>query len=441
MLQSFREVQVPRTGRLLVREMPSSRFSWLRAASMLVMVALGCLAAGAVQALGEAPDKPWRVVILNDADSTLPAFVALDRAMQAALTAPGRHQVDTFFESLDSLRFPTAQLEGELVALLAKKYIPMRVDAVVAIGTASLDFVEKHHSRLWPDARILFTGVPVELLRDRRLAPMTTGIPRRFELAGTVELALGLRPSTRRLIVIAGSGDFDRVMTRLARIQLEPFAERLTIEYWLDATIDEYLRRIAQLSIDDAVLYLSIGRDAAGRTFTPRDVAKQLSAVSPAPIYGPFEGHVGNGLVAGSVYRMADRGTRMGELVHEVLSQPPGRALPLPGVGQPSCIADASELARFGMSEGRLPPGCDIQFRPPSLWRDYHWYVVAALMVITLQSAMLGAFLWQRRGRRRAENEVGHRRAELAQASRLALAGELTASIAHEINQPLGAIL
>src|SRR5262249_410820 len=34
-----------------------------------------------------------------------------------------------------------------------------------------------------------------------------------------------------------------------------------------------------------------------------------------------------------------------------------------------------------------------------------------------------------------------HRRAELAQASRLALAGELTASIAHEINQPLGAIL
>src|SRR5262249_5348696 len=32
-------------------------------------------------------------------------------------------------------------------------------------------------------------------------------------------------------------------------------------------------------------------------------------------------------------------------------------------------------------------------------------------------------------------------RRELAHASRLALAGELTASIAHEINQPLGAIL
>jgi len=104
-------------------------------------------------------------------------------------------------------------------------------------------------------------------------------------------------------------------------------------------------------------------------------------------------------------------------------------------------MADASKLERFGMSESRLPPGCDIRFRPASLWRDYHWYVIAALLVIALQSAMLAAFFWQRRERHRAEVEVGHRRAELAQASRLALAGELTASIAHEINQPLGAIL
>src|SRR5262245_11271362 len=151
MLQSSREVKSPRTGRLLVRKVPSSRFNWLRAAGLLATVVLGCLGASAAHALVEVPDRPWRVVILNDADPTLPAFVAMDRAMQAALTAPGRHQVDTFFESLDSLRFPTAQLEEELVALLAKKYIRMRVDAVVAIGTASLDFVEKHYSRLWPD--------------------------------------------------------------------------------------------------------------------------------------------------------------------------------------------------------------------------------------------------------------------------------------------------
>jgi len=394
---------------------------------------------------GTSPDgtleRPWRVVIVNDADPTLPTFIALDSALRAALGAPGRHRVDVFSESLDSLRFPMAQLEDKLVALMAEKYAGMRVDAIVAIGTTSLDFAEKHRSRLWPDARILYTGVPVELLRDRQLAPATTGIPRRFDLAGTVELALRLRPETRRLIVIAGSGDFDRVMTRLARTQLEPLATRLTIEYWLDAPIDEYVRRIAKLGSDDAVLYLSIGRDAEGRTFAPREVLKELSAASSAPIYSPYETHVGHGIVAGSVYSMEDRGRRMGELVHDVLSRPLGQVLPAPGVGPSSCMADANELKRFGMSENRLPPGCEVRFRAPSLWRDYKWYVVVALLVVALQSALIVAVLLQRRWRHRAEIEASHRRAELAQASRLALAGELTATIAHEINQPLGAIL
>ncbi len=43
--------------------------------------------------------------------------------------------------------------------------------------------------------------------------------------------------------------------------------------------------------------------------------------------------------------------------------------------------------------------------------------------------------------RKEAEEEVLRSRTELAHASRLSVVGELTASIAHEINQPLGAIL
>jgi C4-dicarboxylate-specific signal transduction histidine kinase len=63
------------------------------------------------------------------------------------------------------------------------------------------------------------------------------------------------------------------------------------------------------------------------------------------------------------------------------------------------------------------------------------------LLALALQSALIATLIVQRRRRQEAEIEAGHRRAELVHASRLALAGELAASIAHEINQPLGAIL
>src|SRR5262245_23425730 len=351
-----------------------------------------------------AQEHPWRVVILNDGDPAAPAFVTMERAMRQVLAAPGRHRVDLFHENLDMLRFPEALFESELVALLAKKYVGMSIDAVIAIGTPSLDFAEKHRGRLWPAARVLFQGVPVEVLRERSLGTDTIGWPTQHDLAGVAELALRLRPSTRHLIVISGSGDFDRRMALVAKTQLEPYAKRLGIEYWQEVSLEEFLRRVARLGRDDAVLYLAVGRDISGRTFVIPDVARQISAASKAPVYGPFETFMGQGIVGGTMYSFEERGERMGHLVHEVLSSPrgqPGRVL---DTGPSTCVVDARQLGRFAMRASDLPGGCELRFMPPSLWREYRWYILGALLVILAQAALILALVLQRRARVRAED-------------------------------------
>jgi signal transduction histidine kinase len=63
--------------------------------------------------------------------------------------------------------------------------------------------------------------------------------------------------------------------------------------------------------------------------------------------------------------------------------------------------------------------------------------VGAALMAETLA---IGGLLVERRGRRAAEKVAGHRLLELVHLNQSATAGALSASIAHELNQPLGAI-
>jgi signal transduction histidine kinase len=250
-----------------------------------------------------------------------------------------------------------------------------------------------------------------------------------------------LRPSTRRLVVISGTGEYDRMMAKVARAQLEPHAQQLAVEHWEQSSMDEVLRRVAGLGREDAVLYLGIGRDAAGRVFGVAEAVRPVSAASAAPVYGQLETLIGRGAVAGMVYSFDERGRRLGELVHEVLSARPA-PVPAPILTEPpTCMADARQLDRFGLDTKLLPQGCDVRFVQPSLWREYRWYVLATLIIILAQAALIVGLVWQRRGRVKAEGEVRYRRAELAQASRLALAGELTASIAHEINQPLGAIL
>src|SRR5262249_24841103 len=102
---------------------------------------------------------------------------------------------------------------------------------------------------------------------------------------------------------------------------------------------------------------------------------------------------------------------------------------------------DWRELQRWNVSERLLPPGAQVDFRVPTTWEQYRWQIVIALALILLQGAMISGLLHERRRRHSAEVVSQQRMAELAHISRFATAGELTASIAHEINQPLGSIL
>ena len=67
--------------------------------------------------------------------------------------------------------------------------------------------------------------------------------------------------------------------------------------------------------------------------------------------------------------------------------------------------------------------------------------ILANLVAVTAVLALLIVLLVQRRALHELRGQLRRRTGELAHAARLAAAGELSASIAHEINQPLGAIL
>jgi len=388
-----------------------------------------------------AAQEPRRVVILNEADPTLPAFVLVDRGIRAVLADPNRPRVDIFYEVLDMLRFPEAMYENELVALMAKKYAALRVDAVIVVGPISLAFAGRHRDRLWPGAFIVFQGVPTELLRRNPLPPRTTGTAVQQDFAGIAALALRLRPSTRRLIVVSGTGDLERMLVGVVRAQLAAASLKLPVEYWEDLRIDDLMRRAAALDRDDALLYLAMGRDADGGVFVPREVLRRLADSTPAPVYGAYETYAGHGMLAGLVYVFEARGRHTGELVQRILASGSSDAPPGIEIEPSTCVADARRMERQRMALGLLPPDCDVRFLSPSIWNEYRAYVLAAVAVMLAQFALITVLVLERRGRMKAEREVRHRRTELAQASRLALAGELTASIAHEINQPLGAIL
>jgi signal transduction histidine kinase len=203
----------------------------------------------------------------------------------------------------------------------------------------------------------------------------------------------------------------------------------------------EVLRRLAALGGDAVVFTPGYFKDAEGRTFTPRSAAEVMAAVSTAPLYGPFNPFIGIGVVGGVMANFEAMGRQTGEIVNALLDGAAPASLVLPKTMPTALNVDWRQVQRWGIDERLVPSDAIVHFREPTLWQAHRDEFLVAAAVILLQSGLIGLLVFERRRRHAAERDASRQRADYAHASRLAVAGEMTATIAHEINQPLGAIL
>ncbi len=403
-----------------------------------------CVVAPCITAVAQAPPispkAPWRVVLLHNADFLLPASTIMDQPLRQTLIREAPRQVDVYGETLDLLRHPY-DIERELVALHRRKYDGKGVDLILARAQGGLDYAVRHRDELWPGVPIVFYNISADALKDYRRPPNSTGLLIDFDPAGTIELARHLHPDARRLYLVGGTAEYDRGWKRRVDSILKQSPDALPVTWLDDLPLPKIVEEVSRLPPGSVILFTSMIRDALGLPQDNPKVAGLVARAANAPVYGFLDPYVGEGIVGGAIADFVGQGTAAAQLALRVLNGESAAAIPIQPSPPARCIVDARAVERWNIDEGRLPAGCEVRFRAPSVWHEYRRYVLGAALALVLQFVLIASLILQRRGRRRAEMESDHRRTELLRASRLALAGQLTASIAHEINQPLGAIL
>jgi signal transduction histidine kinase len=413
----------------------SMKFVTRPARLLSALVALGILVGPALAAKEDA-----YVLILNGYDPYLPANLMMDSGMRANLANETARRIVLYSESLDAGRVTVESRDTELVALFTKKYSAQRIDVVVTVTKPALDFFKRHGEQLWPGARLVFHGIPDPADEAVPIPPGAVGIINQDDVGGTIDIARRLQPTAHRILFIGGVGPGDLQVERRVRRLAPTGAGTLNTEFVSGLPLPELLTRVASEPADTIIVFLTLFLDRDGRSYRPPDVAQVLSSVSAAPVYSLYENNVDRGVAAGSVVSYEDRGRLVGQLVRETLAGTHFAGGSVFTIAS-RCVANARALHRWSLDAERLPAGCDVRFADRPYWKEYLWQIVTGLAVIVAQALLISALLVQRRRRRVAEQAVQKHRQEVAHASRLAVAGELTASIAHEINQPLGAIL
>lgn len=388
---------------------------------------------------------PPKVVLLTGGDAMQADVVIQTQAIQHELNSELAGGTVTSLDTLDSHRLGDAYLETELLALLQKKYKDEPIDLVVAIGNYAAEFVSEHHASIWPNTPILVSGVPQAWIRkDKALPPMFVLMPYRMDVEKTLAMAQALQPTARQLVVVGGNAEPDiQLADAIAGAANEQRKQWTSVERWEGLTIPELRHRLSRLDKHrTVVLYGSQYRDHDGHQYLPFELIAHITADSPVPIYGAYSNDILQGAAAGAVHDLEDNGRATGRMAARMLNH---RMTVVESTIEPPlptrCMANIEVLRRFGISETSLGPDCTWINTPLPLYREYWKEIVVVLFVLGAQGFTLATMLIQRRKRRSAEREAATRRADLARAARIATVGELSASIAHEIGQPLGAIL
>ena len=380
------------------------------------------------------------VLALFSDERAMPAVIEIETAIRAALGLPEAN-VEYSGEFLDATRFEIADADAMWVDFLRRKYAGHDIRALVAISPQALEFLIRHQASLFPGVPVFAVAIAADRVPAAALPGNMVLLPFTYDVAATVELARRLQPGAVEIVVPLGTSSVDHKYEELVQQQVPSGPGALPVRYLRGLTFEEMVREVGRLSDRSIGLAIPIWRDGGGRDRIPLETATQIVTASGAPFYSPFSTAMGIGVVGGRMSTYRHMGEWAGQSAKRILSGETLAAIPMPASAPSSIVVDWRALQRWGLDEARLDPGTEVRFKAPTIWQQYRGLIVTVTALVLLLAASLVALLVQRRRRDVAEAEVYVVRNELTHLTRVSIIGELSASLAHELNQPLTAIL
>jgi signal transduction histidine kinase/ABC-type uncharacterized transport system substrate-binding protein len=388
--------------------------------------------------LSNAPVK--RVLMLFSEGRESAGSLMLEQSLRTEMLKETTNNLEFYVEHLDAGRFSDQSHFRLFQDYLGKKYAGQHLDLILAIPSRNYLLAEQLPGDLFPNVPVVFVTVN-ELEVPHALHGLeVTGIIQRFDLRGTLALMLRLQPDTRHIVVIGGTSNDDRAT--LARIsEMVPTLEGIEFEFWTNRPVMDLPEAVKKLPDGTAILLSTIQRDVTGRPYFMSQLAQLLAPSANVPLYVLGAAALGSGAVGGAVVDPEDLGVRTAKLATRVLNGAPPASVAIEVDTKGTQMVDWHALQRWHIKDSRVPPDCNVRFRPETLWAEHRYIILAFLAVFVAQALTIAGLLTQRRQRRLAEIEVLNQRTELAHVSRVSTMGQLSSALAHELNQPLGAIL
>lgn len=383
--------------------------------------------------------RPHAVLVLDQSDLRGPFYDQLSAGLRGALGARLEARVTIYGENLDLTRFSGLAYEESLRRYIREKYRDRPVDVIVAIGAATLEHTLRWREELWPGIPIVFA-----MLDERDVAQLgrpadVTGVAVKIPLAGAIRAARAVVPGLDTVALVGDAWE-RQVLFGHWGDEVAAAASGLHVVDLVGQKMSDLRQHVANLPQRSAIIYSAVFSDGEGTFYPPATALGIIAETANRPIVVGAEPLLAPGGIGGYVLIPPDIGAEVGKLALRILDgEQAGNIPPMTREAKP--LFNWKQMRRWNVGESSLPEGSEIRLREPPFLERYRWQSMAIFVALLIQAGLILFLLHERHLRRGAETESRMRMSELAHANRRNTAGELSASIAHELNQPLGSIL
>src|SRR5262245_30953706 len=401
-------------------------------------IIVGLLVLLAPMALAQ-EQRPRSVLVLDQSDLRGPFYYQLSAGLRGVLGAPNDGRITVYGENLDLTRFGGVAYEQSLKRHFKEKYRDRPIGVIVAIGAGTLEHTLRWREELWPGVPVVFAMLDETDFAKLGRPADVTGVIVRIPLAGAVKVARAVVPRLDTIVFVGD--DWDRqVLFSHWNVEISAATSGLNVIDLVGQKMVDLRKRVAELPDRSAIIYTAVFSDGEGTFYPPSTALGMIAEKANRPIVVGVEPLLPPGGIGGYVLIPSEIGADAGRLAMRIIAgERAGDVAPVTRDAKP--LFNWKQMQRWNVSESNLPEGSQIQLREPTLFEQYRWQSMTVIAALFVQAGLIAFLLHERHLRHTAEAESRNRMSELAHVNRQATAGELSSSIAHELNQPLGSIL
>lgn len=389
------------------------------------------------------------VVVFFSFGSNLPAFEKILTGLNATIGGRADEPVNIMTEYLDLSRSANDDYARFIINMYNVKIKEFTVDMLITVGPGVNDAILKYGDSTLKSLPMINLDLDIPGRTTLQDAGIRNGkeLILQFEPGKTLQHAFELFPDNKNIYIISGVARLDLFYTSLIAQVKKEFEPAYHFNFIsgisLDSTI-RFVKTIPQKSIVFVPAYL---QDAARVSFSTPEVMELISKNSTVPVFlgitdGGFKGQGGG--IGGYLFSYTNLGEEMGRIAYEILNGKQMQDITINDSVFYEYMYDWNELKKWGLTESKaIPTQSTFLNKRISFFSLYKWYMLGILVFILTQTYLIVyLFRLNKRQKRITEKmqvtERMHR--ELIHTDRLSKMAILTASLSHELFQPLAAI-